>query len=145
MRAALYTGKGGAEVIAFADVPEPAIGPDDALVEVAYAGLNRADVLERMGRYPAPRLDPPVPGLEFSGVVRAVGANVRNVTPGDRVCGLVAAGAHAEFVAADALTLARVPDSEIRSSGGDRAHLQPAGHPRLAGPIWRRVATERSV
>jgi putative PIG3 family NAD(P)H quinone oxidoreductase len=110
MRAALYTGKGGAEVIAFADVPEPAIGPDDALVEVAYAGLNRADVLERMGRYPAPRLDPPVPGLEFSGVVRAVGANVRNVTPGDRVCGLVAAGAHAEFVAADALTLARVPD-----------------------------------
>jgi putative PIG3 family NAD(P)H quinone oxidoreductase len=107
MRAARYTGAGGLEVIAFEDVAEPRYGPDEALVAVAYAGLNRADVLERQGRYASAGSG--IPGLEFSGVVRAVGANVEDLAPGDRVCGLVAAGAHAEFVAADARTLARVP------------------------------------
>jgi NADPH:quinone reductase-like Zn-dependent oxidoreductase len=111
VRAAVYTGKGGTEVIAFEDLPDPEIGPDDALVAVAYAGLNRADVLERQGLYPSAGSGRPVPGLEFSGIVRAVGANVGNVAPGDRVCGLVAAGAHAERLATNAGTLARVPDT----------------------------------
>ena len=53
MRAATYTGAGGAEVIRLRDdVPEPVVGSDDVLIAVAYAGLNRADILERQGRYP---------------------------------------------------------------------------------------------
>lgn len=112
MRAVVYEGTGGVEVIALRDIPEPELGSDDALVEVAYAGLNRADVLERAGRYGAgPRAAQVRAGLEFSGVVRELGSSrVSAVAVGDRVCGLVTAGAHAEAVAAHALTLSHVPD-----------------------------------
>lgn len=111
MRAAVYTGAGGIEMIAIRDdVPEPIVGSEDALVEVAYGGLNRADVLERMGRYPVPKRDIAIPGIEFSGTVRAVGPQVTNVAPGDRVCALVQSGAHAQRLATNALTLSKVPD-----------------------------------
>jgi len=110
MRAAVYDGTGGTEVIAIRDVAEPAVGSDDALVEVAFAGLNRADVLERLGRYPTPPTDVRIPGIEFAGTVREVGSRVTALVPGDRVCGLVQSGAHAERLAAPALTLSKVPD-----------------------------------
>ncbi len=111
MRAATYAGVGGTEVIAFRDdVPEPELGSDDALVEVAYAGLNRADVLERQGRYPMPKRDVAVPGIEFSGTVRAVGPRVTEVAVGDRVCGLVQSGAHASLLATHAATVSKVPE-----------------------------------
>jgi NADPH2:quinone reductase len=110
VRAVVYEGTGDRDVIVVRDVAEPTVGTDDALVAVAFAGLNRADVLERQGRYPGPHRAVNIPGIEFSGVVRSVGPGVRNVTAGDRVCGLVAAGAHAELVATPATTLAKVPD-----------------------------------
>jgi NADPH2:quinone reductase len=110
MRAITYDGSGDASVIRIGEVAEPAPGSDDALVEVAYAGLNRADILERMGRYARPKDALPIPGIEYSGVVRGVGSGVRNVSAGDRVCGLVAAGAHAERLSTNALTLAVIPD-----------------------------------
>ncbi len=117
MRAIVYDGAGGAEVIGLGELPDPVVGSDDALVAVAYAGLNRADILERMGRYPRPKDAPPIPGLEFSGVVRSVGERVTVLAPGDRVCGLVPAGAHAELVATPAATLAKVPDRiELRDA-----------------------------
>ncbi|GAC1614105.1 MAG: NAD(P)H-quinone oxidoreductase [Vulcanimicrobiaceae bacterium] len=110
MRAAVYTGTGGTEVIAVRDdVPDPVCGDEDALIDVAYAGLNRADILERQGRYPMPPRSPAIAGLEFSGTVAAVGAHVTNVAIGKCVFGLVAAGAHASRVAVHALTLATVP------------------------------------
>ncbi len=112
MRAATYAGKGGTEVIAIRDdVPDPVVGTDDALVEVAFAGLNRADILERLGNYPLPATDLTIPGMEFSGVVRRTGSAVTNVAAGDRVCGLVKAGAQAELLATNALTLSKVPDA----------------------------------
>jgi putative PIG3 family NAD(P)H quinone oxidoreductase len=110
MRAIAYEGAGGAEIIRLRDMPAPEPGSDDALVAVAYAGLNRADILERMGFYPSPLGQGATPGLEFSGVVRAIGSNVKTVRPGDRVFGLVPGGAHAEILIANALTLAPVPD-----------------------------------
>ena len=112
MRAATYDGKGGLEVIALRDdVPDPEIGSDDALIEVAFAGLNRADVLERQGNYPSPRSGRfVIPGMEFSGVVRATGSRVTNVFEGDRVCGLVAAGAHAQLLATNALAVSKLPE-----------------------------------
>ncbi|GAC1305314.1 MAG: NAD(P)H-quinone oxidoreductase [Vulcanimicrobiaceae bacterium] len=110
MRAAIYTGAGGREVVAIRDdVPEPELGSDDILVAVAYAGLNRADLLERRGLYPAPGAGPPIPGLEFSGVVRALGSRARAVAVGDAVCGIVAAGAHAERLTTHALAVAKIP------------------------------------
>lgn len=117
MRAAVYEGTGDRDVIFVREVAEPALGSDDALVAIAFAGLNRADVLERQGRYPGPHRSIAIPGLEFSGVVRTVGSGVRNVTAGDRVCGLVAAGAHAELVTTPALTLAKVPDGVTLRDG----------------------------
>ena len=109
MRAIVYSGTGDASVVSVGDVADRVPGTDDALVEVAYAGLNRADILERQGRYAVPEGGPAIPGIEFSGIVRAVGTAVRSVAPGDRVCGLVPAGAHAELLATSAATLAKVP------------------------------------
>jgi NADPH:quinone reductase-like Zn-dependent oxidoreductase len=111
MRAAVYGGAGGVEVIAVRDdVPEPEVGSEDAVVEVAYAGLNRADVLERQGRYPVAPAAIAIPGIEYSGTVRALGAQVTSLHLGDRVCGLVQRGAHAERLSAHALTISKVPD-----------------------------------
>lgn len=110
MRAAIYTATGDTRSIAIRDdVPEPTCGTDDALVDVGYAGLNRADILERRGGYPAPERDLAIPGLEFSGIVRAIGSRVTTVSVGDAVCGLVAAGAHASVLATHALTLSKIP------------------------------------
>jgi putative PIG3 family NAD(P)H quinone oxidoreductase len=111
VRAATYTGAGGVEVIAVRDdVPSPVAGSDEVLVAVAYAGLNRADILERQGRYPVPPAPIAIPGMEFSGVVRALGSAVSTLAVGDRVCGLVGAGAQAEFLAVNALVASRVPE-----------------------------------
>jgi NADPH2:quinone reductase len=110
MRAIVYSGTGDTGVIALRDdVAEPAIGTDDALVEVAFAGLNRADILERRGQYAVPPGYVSTPGMEYSGVVRAVGDRVTNVAVGDRVCGIVVSGAHAAHLSANALLLSKVP------------------------------------
>ncbi len=110
MRAAVYAGTGGPDVIALRELPEPVCGSDDALVDVAYAGLNRADILDRMGVYGGgKRPSEVVPGLEFAGTVREVGSHVSNVRPGQRVCGLVPGGAHAEVLVVQAQTLAVLP------------------------------------
>jgi NADPH:quinone reductase-like Zn-dependent oxidoreductase len=112
MRAATYAGTGGTEVIAIRDdVAEPAIGSDDVLVEVAFAGLNRADILERRGMYAVPAGAVPTPGIEYSGTVRALGLHVRGVAVGDRVCGLVTSGAHAAQLGVNALAVSAVPAS----------------------------------
>lgn len=92
-RAVRIRESGGPEVLELGaiDVREP--GPGELLVEVAAAGLNRADTLQRRGFYPAPPGAPPdVPGLEYAGTVSAVGEGVSSFAPGDRVMGIVAGG-----------------------------------------------------
>lgn len=80
-----------------AEVPAPAPGPEELVVDVAATALNRADLLQCLGMYPAPAGAPPdIPGLEYAGVVKQVGPRVRRFRPGDRVMGLVAGGAFAE-------------------------------------------------
>jgi NADPH:quinone reductase len=100
MRCLRYDGAGGPEVIRLAEAPDPVPGPGQVLVRVAAAGLNRADVIQRRGGYPAPAGWPPdIPGLEYAGTVEAVGPGVIRWRVGDAVMGLVGGGAHAELVA----------------------------------------------
>lgn len=90
---------GGPEVLTWRPVDEPAPGPGDVVIDVAAAGVNRADVLQRQGRYPPPPGAPPWPGLEVSGTVSAVGGAVSDWQVGDAVCALLPGGGYAQRVA----------------------------------------------
>jgi NADPH2:quinone reductase len=97
MRAAWYNGAGGTEVIEIRDVALPTPGPHEIRVRVHAAGLNRADILQRRGHYPAPAGWPSqIPGLEYAGTVELRGSGTSRWQTGDRVMGLVGGGAHAE-------------------------------------------------
>ncbi len=112
MRAVVFTGAGGNEVVRVEERPDPNPGPEDLLVAVRFAGLNPADVIQRAGRYPAPAGSPPdVPGLELAGTVAACGERVGAWSPGDRVFGLVGGGGLANRVLVHERAVARVPDS----------------------------------
>src|SRR5215207_3009290 len=94
-----------------ADRPTPDPGRGEVLVRVHGAGLNRADLAQRAGGYPAPPGVPAdIPGLEFAGIVDRLGPDARGLGVGDRVFGVVAGGAQAEYVAVHASHCARVPD-----------------------------------
>src|SRR5262249_43012433 len=95
MRAVIYTGAGGPEVISLGEVPNPEVKPGHIRVRVHAAGLNRADLSQRRGNYPAPKGWPAnIPGLEYAGDVEAV-RGVSRWKVGDRVMGLVGGGAQA--------------------------------------------------
>jgi putative PIG3 family NAD(P)H quinone oxidoreductase len=99
MRAVIYEGAGGPEVITIGEVPKPEVRPDHIRVRVHAAGVNRADLIQRRGGYPAPSGWPAnIPGLEYAGEVEAVRPGVTRWKVGDRVMGLVGGGAQAEFV-----------------------------------------------
>ena len=99
MRAALITEPGKPEVLRLQEIEDPIAGPDDVLVEVKASALNRADLAQRQGNYPAPPgIRGDVPGLEFSGVVMEVGARAIGVKEGDRVFGLLGGGGYASKI-----------------------------------------------
>ncbi|MFQ5809989.1 MAG: NAD(P)H-quinone oxidoreductase [Armatimonadota bacterium] len=101
---------GGPDVLESARVERPAPGSGEVLVRVKAAGVNRADILERLGQYPAPPGVPAdIPGLEYAGVVQEVGSGELPWRPGDRVMGIVAGGAYAEFVTTDPRHPMRIP------------------------------------
>ncbi len=109
MRAAVITAHGGPEVLRVADVPEPVPGSAEVLVDVVASALNRADLLQRMGLYPGPPMDPEVPGLEFAGRVVATGDGVTRWSAGDPVMGITAGGGHAERLVVHQDQAVRVP------------------------------------
>jgi NADPH2:quinone reductase len=112
MRAAINTAGGGPEVLAIEERPVPTPARDEVLVRVVTSGLNRADLLQRAGRYPAPPGWPAdIPGLEFAGEVVACGATVQRWRSGDRVFGLVGGGAHAQYLVAHERAVAAIPAS----------------------------------
>jgi len=101
---------GGPEVLEVGEIELPSPGPSQVMVEVAAAGLNRADCLQRRGFYPAPPGVPAdVPGLEFAGVVDSVGDAISAWKPGDRVMGIVGGGSMATRVVTEAAELMPVP------------------------------------
>jgi putative PIG3 family NAD(P)H quinone oxidoreductase len=100
MRAVIFEGAGGPEVITIGEVPKPEVRPEHIRVRVHAAGVNRADLIQRRGHYSAPPGWPAdIPGLEYAGEVEAVRPGVTQWRVGDRVMGLVGGGAQAEFVA----------------------------------------------
>jgi NADPH2:quinone reductase len=103
-----------------ADRPVPEPGPGEVVVRVHGAGLNRADLLQRAGGYPAPAGVPvDVPGLEFAGVVDAVGNDVSDLPVGTRVFGITGGGAQAEYLTVPALQCAPVPEgADLVEMGG---------------------------
>src|SRR5438067_8110499 len=111
MKAVVITSHGGVEGIGVGEVTTPPVPTADRVrVRVHAAGLNRADILQRRGHYPAPPGYPPnYPGLEFAGECQAVGEAVHAWKVGDRVFGITAAGAQAEYVVVPESNLARVP------------------------------------
>src|SRR5919206_4212274 len=99
MRAVIFEGAGGPEVITIGEVPKPEVRPEHIRVRVHAAGLNRADLVQRRGHYAAPPGWPAnIPGLEYAGEVEVTGPGVTRWRVGDRVMGLVGGGAMAEQV-----------------------------------------------
>ena len=110
MRAAHFDAPGGPEVIRVVEVPVPQPGPGEVLVKVAFAGVNRPDVIQRQGFYPPPPGASPLLGLEVSGAVVAIGEDVDPSLLGQRVCALTPGGGYAEYCRVPAGHCLPVPD-----------------------------------
>jgi putative PIG3 family NAD(P)H quinone oxidoreductase len=109
MKAITIPEPGDASALTLADVPTPEPAPGEVRIRVVSAGVNRADLMQRMGHYPPPPGAPVYPGLEVSGVVDALGTDVAGWSPGDEVCALLAGGGYAEFVCVPAGQVLPVP------------------------------------
>ena len=110
MRAIVIAEFGGPEVLEWREVPDPRPDRGEVLIDVTASAVNRADLLQRMGFYPPPPGAPPYPGLECSGVVAEVGADVEQFKVGDRVCALLGGGGYAERVAVPWQQVMPAPD-----------------------------------
>jgi putative PIG3 family NAD(P)H quinone oxidoreductase len=131
MRAVVASEPGGPEVLTVAELPDLTPGPGEVLIEVAAAGLNRADLLQRQGHYPPPPGTSDVIGMEVSGTVAALGDGVTQWQVGDRVCALLAGGGYASQVVAPAGQVMPIPD------GVDL--IEAAALPEVACTVWSNV------
>lgn len=131
MRYVAVTGAGAADVMHISQGPLPKIGNDDVLIKVAYAGVNRPDLLQRAGSYAPPPTASPIMGLEVSGDIVAVGAAVTQWQVGDMVCALTPGGGYAEFCAAPAAHCLPIPNGF--------SMLQAAGVPENFYTVWVNV------
>jgi putative PIG3 family NAD(P)H quinone oxidoreductase len=109
VRAVTIREDGGPDVLEWAEVPDPVAADGQVLIDVAAAGVNRADVQQRKGFYPPPPGAPPYPGLECSGTIAEIGTGVTGWSVGDEVCALLPGGGYAERVAVDARSVLPVP------------------------------------
>ncbi|MGV7210181.1 NAD(P)H-quinone oxidoreductase [Oxalobacteraceae bacterium A2-2] len=111
MKAITFDDFGSTDVLKLAEVPDPVLRPDDLMVRVHAAGVNRADLTHRRGGYGRPDFgDSSIMGLEIAGVVTAVGANARGYQVGDRVMGIVGGGAYAEMARIDYRMAMPIPE-----------------------------------
>ena len=111
MRAIVVSQPGGPEVLALEARPSPVPSRGEVRVRIHAAGVNRADLLQRMGLYPAPKDAPPdIPGLEYAGVIDALGEGVSDRAVGDRVFGLAPGGTYGEELVVHARAVARMPE-----------------------------------
>jgi NADPH2:quinone reductase len=121
---------GGPDVLVPADRPRPSPGPGEVLIEVAAAGVNRPDVMQRRGIYPPPPGASDIPGLEVAGTVAGVGDAVQRWRIGDRVCALVSGGGYAEYCVAPAPQCLPLPNLDF---------IPAAGIPETFFTVWTNV------
>lgn len=132
MYAITLNGHGDPEVMEWAEVEDlPAPGPGQVAIDVVAAGVNRADVMQRMGFYPPPPGASDIPGLEVSGYIAEVGAGVQDWAPGDAVCALLAAGGYAERVNVAATQVLPVPPGVSVTAA--------AALPETAATVWSNI------
>ncbi len=131
MRAVLIAEPGGPEVLSVGEVPDPVPGTGEVLLDVAATAVNRADLMQRAGRYPPPAGASPILGLECSGRIAALGSGVTGWQVGDEVCALLSGGGYAERVSVPATQLMRVP------AGIDL--VTAAALPEVACTVWSMV------
>ena len=100
---------GGPDNLRLVDLAIPEIGPDDVLIRIEAAGVNRADAVQRMGHYPPPPGESEILGLEVAGTVAALGQSVSQFKIGDPVCALLAGGGYATYCRVNALQVLPIP------------------------------------
>ncbi|MFD9551417.1 NAD(P)H-quinone oxidoreductase [Nocardia salmonicida] len=137
MYAIQLNGFGGPEVMEWTVAVDPEPGPGEVLVEVAAAGVNRADVMQRKGFYPPPADASSILGLECSGTIVKLGAGVADWQVGDRVCALLAGGGYAQLVAVPVTQLLPIPE------GMDA--IAAAGLPEVAATVWSNLVMTAGV
>jgi putative PIG3 family NAD(P)H quinone oxidoreductase len=131
VRAISITCYGGPDVLALTEQPDPIPGPGEVLIDVVATSVNRADLLQRQGRYPAPPGTTEIPGLECSGRVASLGEGVTRFAVGEEVCALLAGGGYAEQVAVPAGQVMPLPPGvDVVTAGGV---------PEVACTVWSTV------
>ena len=131
MHAIVIREPGPPDVLTWTEVPDPAPGPGEVLVEVAATAVNRADLLQRQGHYPPPAGAPAYPGLECSGRIAALGDGVTGWQVGDEVCALLSGGGYAELVA--------VPAAHLLPAPAGLSLTEAAALPEVACTVWSNV------
>ena len=131
MRAITIPTPGDADALVLDEVPTPNVAADEVLVQVAAAGVNRADLMQRQGFYPPPPGSSAYPGLEVSGTISALGSDVTGWSVGDQVCALLSGGGYAEQVAVPAAQLLPVPDGV--------SLVDAAALPEVVSTVWSNV------
>jgi putative PIG3 family NAD(P)H quinone oxidoreductase len=131
MRAITIPEPGDADSLVLDEVPDPEAGPGQVLIDVVAAGVNRADVMQRLGHYPPPPGASDYPGLEVSGRIAALGDGVEGWQVGDEVCALIDGGGYAERVVAPADQLLPVPQGV--------SLVDAAGLPEVTCTVWSNV------
>jgi putative PIG3 family NAD(P)H quinone oxidoreductase len=128
MRAVRQRQNGSADELFVAEVPAPVPGPDEVLIEVVAAGLNRADIMQRRGFYPPPPGASDILGLEVSGRVGAVGGQVTRWSVGDEVCAILDGGGYAEQVV--------VPQAQVLAVPAGVGLVEAAALPEVCCTVW---------
>ncbi|OYQ32482.1 NAD(P)H-quinone oxidoreductase [Niveispirillum lacus] len=137
MRAVEITQPGGPEVLSLTTRPVPVPAAGEVLIQVAAAGVNRPDVVQRQGLYPPPPGASDLPGLEVSGTIVALGPGVTDWQVGDRVCALLGGGGYAEYATVAAGQVLPVPD------GLDM--VQAAALPETVFTVWTNVVERAAL
>ena len=131
MRAISISEPGDADVLTVTEEARPIAGPGQVVIDVAAAGVNRADVMQRLGFYPPPKGASPLPGLEVSGTVAEVADGVSGIAVGDEVCALIDGGGYAEAVA--------VPSTQVLPVPKGVSLADAAGLPEVVCTVWSNV------
>src|SRR4029079_13785682 len=137
MRAVEIAKPGGPDVLTSAERPVPTPKPNEILIKVAAAGVNRPDILQRMGIYAVPPDASDLPGLEVAGEVAACGANVRMWKPGDKVCALTHGGGYAEYCV--------TPEVQALAAPKGLSLMEAASLPETFFTVWSNVYDRRAL